>query len=120
MNICWITIHVSNMAESLKFYTQIMGLTISRQFSPQPGIEISFLNGGNTQLELIHDSGKQNISYGEHISLGFQVKSLNKKIEDLKNKGIRSIIGPISPTPNVSFIYITDPNGLKLQIVEEK
>lgn len=120
MSICWITIYVNNMAESVKFYTEIMGLTISHRFSPQPGMEITFLNAGSIQLELIYDPNNPDISIGKDISIGFQVPSLDAKTEELKGMGIGSIIGPISPTPHISFIYITDPNGLKLQIVEQK
>lgn len=120
MNILWVTIYVHNMAESVRFYTEIMGLTISHQSSPQPGMEITFLNSGSIQFELIYDPNNLDISMGKDISVGFQVPSLDKKIEELNKKGISPIIGPIRPGPNVSFIFITDPNGLKLQIVEQK
>lgn len=120
MNTCWITIYVNNMAESIRFYTDIMGLTISHGFSPQPGMEITFLNAGSILLELIYDPNNLDISLGKDISVGFQTQSLEKKIAELQAKGVINIIGPISPTPNISFIYITDPNGLKLQIVEKK
>ncbi|NLJ82286.1 MAG: VOC family protein [Bacteroidales bacterium] len=120
MNICWLTIYVNDMEASLKFYTEIMGMSVLHSFSPKSGMEIYFLNTGSIQLELIYDSENKNITYGKDISVGFETASLTDKIKELKEKGIQSIVGPISPTPTVSFIYITDPNGLKTQIVEKK
>ena len=120
MKICWITIYVNDMEQSLDFYTKIIGLKIIDTFSPKTGMNICFLNGGNIQLELIHDTTNNNISYGKDISIGFEVASIEEKIKDLKTKGIKNIIGPISPAPNIFFIFITDPNGLKLQLSEHK
>lgn len=120
MDICWTTIYVNDMAESLKFYTEIMGLSISRQFKSKPNVEISFLKAGGIEYELIFDPQKTPIAHGDNVSVGFKVPSLAKKIEELKAKGITQIIGPINPNPNVSFIFIKDPNGFTLQIVEQK
>lgn len=43
MKFCWCTIKVKNMEESLKFYKEIVGLSVSRSFKAGPGMEISFL-----------------------------------------------------------------------------
>ena len=44
MKFCWSTLHVRNMSESLAFYQDIVGLEVTRQFKPGPGMEISFLH----------------------------------------------------------------------------
>jgi lactoylglutathione lyase len=48
------------------------------------------------------------------------VESLEKMMELLKKKGIEVIEGPYSPNPSMSFIYIQDPNGMKIQLIEMK
>lgn len=118
MKASWITIYVKDMEESLKFYTEIIGLEIAHRSSPQKGMDIAFLNAGGIQVELICDSNKSEISIGNDVSLGFTVQSLESTIEELKEKGVNSIIGPIKPIPQISFIFIFDPNGFKIQLAE--
>ena len=50
--------------------------------------------------------------------MGFTVESVDKTMEFLMNKGIKSIAGPYQPNPMLKFIYINDPNGVKIQLVE--
>lgn len=117
---CWVTINVKDMGNSLTFYQEIVGLKINRRFKPQSTTEIAFLGseGTNTEVELIKNDMNTNPQYGKDISMGFSVKSLEKTIAGLKSKKVESIEGPFQPGPNVKFIYITDPNGVKIQFVE--
>lgn len=118
MKFCWSTLHVRNMSESLAFYQDIVGLEVTRQFKPGPGMEISFLGDGETKVELISDDNYQNIDVGKDISWGFETESVDDMIEFLKDKGIAIHEGPIQPNPHTRFFYILDPNGLKIQFVE--
>ena len=38
----------------------------------------------------------------------------------VKEKDIPIIRGPISPNPHVRFFFIKDPNGIEVQLVENK
>lgn len=118
MNFNWCTIQVKNMEESLKFYQEIVGLSIDRRFQAGPDTEITFLGNGETKLELIHNKSKDSVSFGSDISLGFHTESLNKLLEFLKEKNIPVHSGPFQPNPHIRFIYVLDPNGLKLQFAE--
>jgi len=117
MGFCWCTILVKNMEESLDFYTDIVGLEIEHRFGSVPGTEIIFLGGGETKVELI--SGRsEDASIGKDISLGFTVDSLDMKMEFLQGRGIEVLEGPFRPNPSIAFFYIKDPNGLRIQFVE--
>lgn len=118
MKFCWSTVKVKNLEESLKFYQEIAGLNISKRFDAGPGREIAFLGDGETKIELICDKTLKEISYGEHISLGFEVKSVDEMVRFVKEKGIAIHSGPIQPNPHTKFFYVLDPNGLKIQFVE--
>jgi len=120
MKISLITIYVRDMEESLQFYTQILGLEVKRTFSAGPGMEICFMEGNGTDLELICNTEHKDVAYGQDISVGFTVESLDDTIAYLKEKGITRIIGPVSPDPGIRFIFIFDPNGLKIQLAEQK
>ncbi len=118
MKFCWVTINVKNMQESLEFYKEVVGLKVYRMMNPTKGTEIVFLGEGETKVELIKNDRNMNPEYGRDISLGFEVESIEKEMERIKGKGIIEIQGPYQPSPMIKFIYITDPNGVKIQLVE--
>ncbi len=122
MSYLWTTFKVKNLEESIKFYEDIVGLEVQRKFEAGPKREIAFMaeEENKTAVELIDDEGKENIEIGEDISLGFEVDSVKEKIHSLKEKGIEIHNGPISPDPHIEFFYILDPNGVKIQFVENK
>lgn len=120
MNFCWCTIHVKNMKESLKFYREIVGLEIDRNIKGEDGLEIYFLGKGETKVELIYDNSEVNSPIGQHVSLGFEVESVDQKMAFMKENNIPVHSGPFEPNPYIKFFYVTDPNGFKIQFVENK
>ena len=118
MKFCWVTINVKNMEKSLHFYQEIIGLNISRKMKPNPDMEIIFLGSGETQIELIYNTKVDDITIEKDISLGFEVESIERMSEILKKKNIPIHSGPFQPNPSVKFLYILDPNGIKIQFVE--
>ena len=118
MKFCWSTISVNNLEESLDFYQKIVGLTLNRRFKADENTEIAFLGNGETKLELIDNSENNDVNFGEDISLGFEIDSLEDKMNYLEKNGIDIISGPIQPNPNIKFFFTKDPNGLRIQFVE--
>jgi lactoylglutathione lyase len=118
MQFCWTTINVKDMDTSLTFYQSIVGLKIARKMKPNPDMEIVFLGEGDTQIELIWNSKNTDINFGKDISLGFVVDSLDKCTEILSKHNISVHSGPFQPNPKMKFLYVLDPNGLKIQFVE--
>ena len=118
MEFCWVTINVRNMEQSLEFYQDFVGLKLNRRMNPMPETEIVFLGNGGTEVELIRNVKNNDCSYGKDISIGFTVSSLETSIEELKKKGISIHSGPFQPNPGIKFMYVLDPNGLKVQFVE--
>lgn len=118
MKFCWVTIMVKNMVDSLHFYQEIIGLKLDRRMKTGPDAEIVFLGDGETKVELIYDKNKQDVELGKDISLGFEVASVEEMMKTLQSKEITIHSGPFQPNPHVKFFFITDPNGLKIQFVE--
>ena len=118
MKFCWSTLRVSDMEKSLQFYTEVIGLAVVNRFTAGPGLEIAFLGQGETQVELICDGSGRTVSIGEDISWGFEVSSLEESLALLSLKGIPIEAGPIQPNPGIRFLYIRDPDGMKIQLVE--
>ncbi|MGV8981920.1 VOC family protein [Clostridium sp.] len=118
MKFCWSTLMVKNLEESLLFYTEVVGLNVNRRFNAGPGVEIVFLGDGETKIELICNEALKEVSFGQAISLGFEVDSVDEVMGFVKKKGIDIHSGPFQPNPHTKFFYVLDPNGLKIQFVE--
>lgn len=119
MKFLWCTLNVNDMEESLRFYQNIVGLSIDRRFPIENG-EIVFLGSGNTKVELIKDGTDKWKGEKTGVSLGFETESLDEKMAVLKEEGIDIVDGPFSPGPGMRFFFVNDPNGVRVQFVEQK
>lgn len=120
MRFIFATIHVKNLEESIEFYETVIGLKLMRRFPGGPETEIAFLADGPAELELICSRKEELSGYGAYPSLGFQVEDLDQAMEDMKMRGIEIVSGPIQPNPRTRFFFIQDPNGVRLEIIEQK
>ncbi|MGV8905648.1 MAG: VOC family protein [Acetobacterium sp.] len=119
MKFSWVTVMVVNMDESIKFYTEIVGLAVNNRMKAGPGIELGFLGDGETEIELVCHESNNEVSFGNDISLGFEVSSMDETLAMVNKNGIAIHSGPFQPNPHIKFFYITDPNGLKIQFIEK-
>lgn len=121
MKFCWVTLNVHDMEKSLEFYRDVVGLSVHRQFSPQPNDRIVFLGSrdGETEIELIRNEKDALMSFSQNISLGFKVESLESTMEILKRHDIPILSGPFQPNPSIRFFFVRDPNGLRVQFVQD-
>ena len=119
MKFSWVTIHVKNIKESLEFYMNILDLPIQRTIEMPTGGKIVFLGEGETAIELIHLPEEEVEEFSESLSIGFTVPSLNKIENVLNENNIKIHSGPFQPNPNLRFFYILDPNGVKVQLIEQ-
>jgi len=106
------------MEKSLSFYKNVVGLAVDRTMKPNANMEIAFLGKGETKVELIFDTKSDKRHYGDDISIGFEVESVEKTMESLKSQNIPIHSGPHQPNPTIKFVYVLDPDGLKVQFVE--
>lgn len=118
MNFLWCTITVNNMEASVKFYQEIVGLTIQRKFNTEDEGEIAFLGDGQTKVELIYNPKQKTSGDVEGISLGFEVDSVDEKMKYIKEKGLQVDSGPYQPNPHIKFFFVKDPNGISIQFAE--
>lgn len=118
MAFLWATIHVRDMEASVKFYQEVVGLTLRRRFSPGNGQDIAFLGVGETEVELYHTEGELLPETVNGISLGFKTQDAVTLMQELKEKHMR-VSDMISPNPNLQFFYVKDPDGVSVQFVED-
>lgn len=120
MKFNFVTIHVKDLERSVRFYEDILGMKTARRFPAGPNMEIAFMADGPAEIELICDKGAELPLYGEWPSLGIETEDLDKTMEDMKKKGVEIVSGPFQPNPHTRFFFIHDPDGVNLEIIEEK
>lgn len=124
MKFLWTTIYVRDLDESIAFYSDLVGLRVVRRFPAGPGVEIAFMGNGvdnETLVELLADRSGRAISfdYGDFVSIGFAVDSVDAMLDAVKERGIPVHSGPIE-TPGSRFFSIKDPNGFTIQLFQQK
>ena len=118
MRMVWSTLRVKDLETSIRFYEEILGLSVSRRFTSGSGGEIAFLGGaGPVEIELIADGSGKETNVGTDISWGFEVDSLDDCMAFLTEKGI-PFEGPRSPGPTTRFIFFRDPDGMRIQLAQ--
>jgi lactoylglutathione lyase len=118
MKFCWTTINVADFDKSLEFYTKVVGLPVARTMTANPRMKLAFLGDGETKLELIYDEAATKKGFGEGISVGFEVESVDAFMGVLRSRGVPIASGPHQPSPMIKFFYLVDPDGLRVQFVE--
>jgi lactoylglutathione lyase len=118
MKIDFVTIHVADIERSVRFYNRLLGMQLSRRFSPRPGMEIAFMGGSGTQLELIHDDMVPAYK-GSGISLGFNVADMDQALALLRENQVEIVSGPHVMKNGVKLLNARDINGVDLGFVQQ-
>ena len=119
------------MEESLRFYTQVLGMTITEPLQKTPPTKGSVvtLRSQNSQqlLELNHyeEDSPFNSPYtnGEDLDhLSFDVQDLEATIKELKRQGVEVVVEPYVIGGNFGWkeAYVKDPNGIWIELLQRK
>jgi lactoylglutathione lyase len=112
---------VSNMEQTIRFYTDVLGLEVlERKVSPR-GSHLAFLKVPNSE-ELIEltsfpPSGPVRVQE-DLVHLAFQVESLDDAIASLSAKGVKVTDGPTQSSSGSRFIFIDAPDGYEVELIE--
>ena len=117
MNVNFITLHTTDLERSIDFYSRVLGMTVARRFAPRPGMEITFMDGGNIEVEFIHTEGPVEIPAG--VSLGFFVDDMDETVTRLGLEGVEIVSGPDTMPNGVRLLRARDCHGLDLGFVQQ-
>ena len=118
MKFCWATLPVKNLNDAIDFYHGVLGLPVCSRHSGH-GVEMVMLGEENEpKIELICTQAGQKDNTSSSISIGIAVPSIEEAVTLLKKHHIPVENEPVSPAPNVRFLFITDPDGYTVQLVE--
>jgi lactoylglutathione lyase len=112
---------VSDMEQTIAFYTTILGLEVlERKVSPR-GSHLAFLKVPNSEelIELTSFPPSGPVKVQEDlVHLAFQVESLDDTIASLTAKGVRITDGPTQSSSGSRFIFIDAPDGYEIELIE--
>ncbi|MGA9838873.1 MAG: VOC family protein [Thermoplasmata archaeon] len=117
------SITVRNMEESLRFYTEVLGLEFERRRTiPENHAEIAFVKdpASGARIELTHWEGKDQFEAGEQLDhLAFEVAELDRFLLRLRTKDVRIAKEPYRLSGGTSRIaFILDPNDVWIELIE--
>lgn len=121
-------IRVKNMEESLKFYTEVLGMVIAEpleSMEPTKGSVVTLKSPGSEQiLELNYykDDSPFSSTYvnGEELDhIAFDLQDLPATVKELKRKGVEVLIEP-GAIGGWKEAYVKDPNGIWIELLERR
>ncbi len=118
-------LRVGNLEESLKFYTQVLGMRLLRQKDyPEGKFTLAFVGYGDesdtTVLELTYNWGVTEYNLGDaygHIAIG--VDDIYGTCEEIKARNGKVIREP-GPMKHGSTViaFVQDPDGYKVELIQ--
>mgnify|MGYP001571714867 FL=1 len=112
---------VSDMEQTIAFYTGVLGLeVIERKTSPR-GSHLAFLQVPNSdeliELTSFPPSGPVKVQE-DLVHLAFQVENLDDTIASLTGKGVTITDGPTQTGSGSRFLFIDAPDGYEIELIE--
>jgi predicted enzyme related to lactoylglutathione lyase len=109
-----ILLRPANLAQSRRFYRDVLGLAIYREFgSPaDPGV-VFFLGSGFLEVSG-HSAGVS----GQPVMIWLQVRDVNAEHARLAAAGARIIREPVAEPWGLTEMWIEDPDGVRIVLVE--
>lgn len=112
---------VSDMDQTIAFYTGILGLEVlERKVSPR-GSHLAFLKVPHSEelIELCSFPPSGPVKVQEDlVHLAFQVENMHDTIAALTAQGIKITDGPTSTSSGSRFIFIDAPDGYEVELIE--
>jgi len=109
-----ILLRPGNLDRSRRFYRDVLGLAIYREFGPpaDPGV-VFFLGPG-----LLEVSGRSDGAAERSVMIWLQVRDVHAEQERLAAAGVRIVREPVTEPWGLIEMWIEDPDGTRIVLVE--
>lgn len=117
MKFSLVTLYVSDLEPSLRFYRDILGMQVLRRMDIENDGTIVFLGEqDNVQLEIIVDPHGENPGY-TGFSVGFDVEDMEAAIKKLESQGVLKLRGPIAAGGTTQLAFFKGPSGETVELI---
>src|SRR4051812_11898376 len=104
-----VSINVEDVDEALRFYTDVLGLTV-REDRPDFGFPGAWLDVGPQQVHLIQAGAPPNL--GQHFAI--RVDDLDAAVADVRARGVH--VSDPSPVGTGRQAFLNDPAGNTIEL----
>ena len=109
-----ILLRPADLGRSRRFYRDVLGLAIYREFgAPADPAVVFFLGSGFLEL-----SGHSTGGAGRVVMIWLQVRDINAEYERLAAAGVRIVREPVTEPWGLTEMWIEDPEGVQIVLVE--
>jgi len=112
---------VSDMQQTIDFYTQVLGLEVLERKTSPRGSHLAFLAVPNSEelIELCSFPPSGPVKVQEDlVHLAFEVENLDETIAQLTAQGIKITDGPTRSSSGSRFLFIDAPDGYEVELIE--
>jgi len=116
-----INVETRDMEKAIKFYNEILGLNV--KFRKDLGdVEITFLDAGNTIIELFKENDKLNKTHIDGVINHFalSVSDIESVLENCRKKGVKvtTEITEITLDGDIKYAFIEGPENERIELFE--
>jgi lactoylglutathione lyase len=119
-------LRVRDLDESLRFYVGVLGMKLLRKKDyPSGEFTLAFVGYGEESetavIELTHNWGKKDYDLGDAFGhLAFGVDDIRAAVERIRAAGAKVTREPGPMKHGTTVIaFVEDPNGYKIELIEE-
>lgn len=115
-------IRVKDIDASLKFYTELLGLKVSRTMDLDD-CRLHYLTDGvsNVEIELTENFETPQEGYADGEQFGhfaFEVESMDEFSTKLKDFGLEYLYEPFEIKSGLKIAFFLDPDGREIEVIE--
>ena len=129
-NVDHIGIAVSNIEESIAYYTNVLGLKLLKiEEVETQQVKVAFIDAGNVKIELLEPMSEKSAVHGfiekrgqgiHHVAFG--VTSIEERMQELRDQGVRLLSeGPLPGAggAQVAFLHPKDSFGVLYELCDK-
>jgi len=113
---------VNDLARTVKFYEDALGLTVSRRHTSPRGAQLAFLRTPNSaeEIELCQLPNSPAVQVQPDLMhLAFEVADLTAFAAELAGKGYRLSDGPTRTGSGSLIAFIDAPEGYEIELIQK-
>ena len=112
---------VNDLERTVKFYTEALGLKISRRITSPRGAQLAFVQTPNSdeEIELCQLPNSPSVQVQPDLMhLAFEVENLAAFADELGKKGVKLSDGPTRTSSGSVIAFVDAPEGYEIELIQ--